>query len=260
MPYVDFIPATFPPWLRGPWGTKFGQSVGQRLDDVAQDHREAVFVRFPGICDDSALDLIGADRLLPRGPGESNDAYRARLNDAWTAWAGDDTPLIGTGGGAGSPLGLLRQLKIAGIPTATIGGAVIVQQNGKSFRLDNLGGFVVGDLMTCVNRQDLTGAVNPRPGWTFDGRDNFYSAFAIVFPQPTTPIDGGLLNSIVKQWKPAKAIYVGAVILGAGSLLLGWPADNARTLGSEPALGTNVGTYLPPPDGEETLVGFQSGF
>jgi hypothetical protein len=168
--------------------------------------------------------------------------------------------VTGTGGGAASPLGLLRQLKIAGIPMGTVGGAVIVQQNGSSFHLDNLGGLVVGDLMTCVNRQDLTGALNPRKGWTFDGRDNFYSVFGIVFGQATVPVDGGLLNSIVRQWKPSKAIYIGAVILDFGSRTLGWPADPSRVLSAEPSLGTNTATYLPPPDGEETLVGFTSGF
>lgn len=256
MPFDEYLPKTLPPPLRGPWGTAFHQAVGERMDAIVEDYRQAVFSRLPGICPDDALDLVGSDRLLPRGPGETNDAYRARLVDAWEAWAGDNTPISGTGGGEASALGLLRQMQIAGIPVGSTFGAIIVQQNGRFAKLDNLGGLVTGDLMTCVNRQDLTGAVNPRPGWTFDGRDNFYSVFGILFPLAGPAIDGGVLNSIVKVWKPSKAIYVGAWILDFGSRLLGWPNDNTRTLATEPPLGGNTFTYLPPPDGEASLVGY----
>lgn len=252
MPYFDFLPRIIPPPMRGPWGQRFGEAVGGRMDAIAQRFREAVFARFPRLAASDALDAIGRDRLLPRGSGEADDAYAARLENAWALWGGDNTPLSGKGGGAGAHLGMLLAIKTAGIATGP-NGATIVQQNGRYAQLDANGELVLGTLMNCVNRVNLLGAIESRAGWTFDGRDNFYSVFGIVFPQNTLVV-AARLNEAVEKWKPSKALYAGAWVLQSGSLL-GWPAGG-RTLGTEPVLGGNVALYIYPPRGHDELLGY----
>lgn len=256
MPFEDYLPKTMPPWLRNTWGRRYHTAVGKQMDAVAERYRQALFVSLPGyaasIGDTAALDLIGIDRSLPRGPGESNDDYAPRLVGAWDAWAGDDTPGTGVGGGAGSHLGMLNAIATAGMPTGPA-GATIVQQNGRWAQLDGDGLLVLGDLMDCVNRMDLTGAVNPRPGWTFEGRPNFYSEFGIVFPETAT-IDATALNIAVEQWRPSKALYIGAWVITTGDLTLGWPTG--RTLGTEPNLGGNVVTFYPGATRDDLRIGY----
>lgn len=256
MPFEDYLPKTMPPWLRGPVGKAFHAAVGKQMDTVADRYRQALFVSFPryaaAVGDDYALELSGVDRQLPRGPGEAAADYADRLRGAWEAWGGDDTPGTGVGGGAASHLGMLNAIATAGMPTGPT-GATIVQQNGRWAQLDNDGLLVLGDLMDCVNRMDLTGAVNPRPGWTFEGRPNFYSEFGIVFPE-TAVIDATALNMAVKQWRPSKALYIGAWVIQTGSLTLGWPTG--RTLGTDPVLGGNVVTFIPGPTGDHVRIGY----
>jgi hypothetical protein len=254
MPFEDYLPKTMPPWLRNTWGRRYHTAVGKQMDTVADRYRQALFVSLPdyaaSIGDTAALDLGGIDRQLPRGPGESNEDYAPRLVDAWDAWAGDDTPITGVGGGAASHLGMLNAIAVAGMPTGP-NGATIVQQNGRWAQLDDDGLLVLGDLMDCVNRIDLTGAVNARPGWTFDGRPNFYSIFGIVFPEPAV-IDAATLSRAVYSWRPSKALYAGAWVIEAGTVL-GWPTG--RTLGTG-TLGDSTLLYIPPDGGDDTIIGY----
>jgi len=256
MPFEEYLPKTLPPWLRKQWGQAFHAAVGRRMDVITERHRQAVFARLPVYAaangDAAALEEIGHDRGLPRGPFESDAAYGDRLFGAWDAWAGDNTPVTGVGGGAGSPLGMLNAIKAAGIPTGP-GGATIVQQSGRYAQLDAGGALVLGTLMDCLNRQTLDGGTLTRPGWTFDGRDNFYSVFGIVFPDPAV-FEASLLNGAVQKWRPSKALYVGAWIIQSGALL-GWPLVG-RTLGTEPALGGNVATFVPGASGDDKRIGY----
>jgi hypothetical protein len=100
---------------------------------------------------------------------------------------------------------------------------------------------------------DLTGAINVRPGWGFDGRDNFYSVFGIVFPAPDV-FEASLLNAAVEQWRPSKALYIGAWMIDTGTLL-GWP-PTGRTLGTEPVLGGNDITFIPGSSRDDLRIGY----
>jgi hypothetical protein len=247
MPYGDALPRLLHPPLRGPWADKYLGAVGGQMDALIERFRSAVLARFPNaaLAASDALDEIGKARKLPRGDGESDESYADRLYHAWEAWGGDNTPLTGVGGGAGSHLGVLNALRAAGIPTGPT-GATIVQQNGRYAQLDLLGNLVLGDLMNCVNRQTLDGSTLTRPGWVFDGRDNFYSVFGIVF-------DPAALNTAVEQWRPSKALYIGAWIIRSGNIL-GWPPG--RTLGSGGTLGGNVSTFIPGASRDDLRIGY----
>jgi hypothetical protein len=244
--YKDYLPSIAPPWLQGPIGKKFWQSVGQVMDAHRARITDGTKARFPGYAATDSLDAIGADRQLPRALGESDEDYAARLEAAWTTWGEHPEE----GGGAGSHLALLRQLAAHGFVMGAT-GTTIVQQNGRYSQLDGSGDLVLGTLMECVNRMDLTGAVpGDTPGWTFDGRPDFYSMFGILFPD-NQGFELPLLNRLVEKWKPAKALYIGAWRIVTGTLL-GWP-PTGRTLGTEPNLGGNSMLYHLPASGDNRI-------
>lgn len=258
MPYEDHSPLIVPGWLRGLWGKRYFTALGKRMDALAQSWREAVLARLPGtvngvnIAPSKALDLIGEERGLPRATAEADPAYAARLENAWDAWQGDNVPLTGVGGGGGSHLGMLLNLALLGLPTGT-SGITIVQQNGRYSQLV-AGALSLGALMTCINRQNLTGAVPGNlPGWTFEGRDNFWPEFGIVFPADVAALTVGStlaasLNAVVNKWKPGGKLFIGTWVITAGHLL-GWPTG--RVFGSVGNLGGNTMRYIPPAEGNQ---------
>jgi hypothetical protein len=253
--FEAYLPKMLPGWLRRTRGRKYMRAVGRRMDGVVQSLRDAGVIKFPALAPVDALPFIAYERGLPRGAGETELAHRTRLANAWELWEGDNTPVTGEGGGGGSPLGMLRELKTAGIPTGTTGnGVVLVQQNGRYAQLDSGDNLVLGDLMDCQNRHDLTGVINPRPGWTFEPRNNFYAEFGLVFPEPAV-IDAAVLNAVVEKWRPQHMLYIGAWIIETG-VLLGWP-PSGRQLDTEPALGGNLLTFIPGAGAENLLIGYE---
>lgn len=226
-------------WLRGPQGLALSTSLGTELDLQQSLLLQGLLARFPtsgnvdangvfGLAPSDALDQIGGDRLLPRGPAESDATYAARLLGAWDIWTY-----------AGSHYGVLRALKTAGYAAM-----LIVQDKGRYGVLVGSAGTVadlsLGTLMTCANRP------GDAPGWTFDNRIDFYSRFAIVFTADATNLQTAsgqkTLVNIVDAWKPAKAQFVGAGVILAG-VTLGWPTG--RTLGTESVLGGNSIRTIP---------------
>jgi hypothetical protein len=250
--FESWIPKAVPRPYRGFWGTRFFTAIGRRMDAIVQLARNATLARLPFIGNaGDALDMIGKDRGIPRAPAETDDAYALVLQHGWEIWQGDNTPLTGVGGGAASHLGMLLALERAGCPMGVL-GVKIVQQNGRYAQLV-AGALTLGTLMNCVNRQDLTGVRNSRPGWTFEGRDNFYSEFGLLFPE-TAVIDVAAVNAAVETWRPAKALYIGAWMINTGTCL-GWPLG--RTLGTEPNLGLANVDFFAPARGDDKRIGYR---
>lgn len=257
MPYAKYMPSIAPPWMAQTWGERFWRAVGVNLDAVAVADLAATKARMPSEGPADALVYMGDDRRLPRASGETEDDYRARLLGAFEAWGGDNTPITGVGGGAGSHLGILQQLRVLGLPIGP-NGITLVSQVGIYSQLDVGGALVRGSLMDCVNRTDLTGAVNPRRGWTFDGRDNFFSLLGLVIPQDVPSfVDGSMLagevDRVMRDWKPAAAQFIGTWLIVTG-VTLGWPTG--RTLATDPVLGGNVVRYVAPSGGNR--IGYYS--
>lgn len=152
-----------------------------------------------------ALDAMGFDRGLPRGAGESDANYAARLGIAWDTWAY-----------AGAHYGVLRALSAAGYTSPS---AIIVQDNGRWSRLTGSAGTIadmaMGDLAACATRSN-------QPGWTFDNQNDFWSRFALVYTSmPTalnTPSGKTIHNKIVNQWRPGLADFIGTYVIGSGRI------------------------------------------
>lgn len=231
--FEDYLPTIGPSWLRATWGAKLTRAIGKIMDDQNERMRSAVKAGQPdgalalGMSD--ALDRMGDDRGLPRGGtapdefDETDASYAARLKAAWETYAQNDT----TGGGAGSVRGLLEQLGVAGFPLGT-SGAYVVNHNGLAWYLDGTTLSFL-DCDVCVNRCDLQGTRGGLIGFTRDWQDQFFSRFVILFPvdvpelTDTDTAAKARLNSIVKNWKSAPAIFDGTIIVPPGDFVWGWP-------------------------------------
>lgn len=71
-----------PPWLRRTNGAKVLGAIGMQVDALADQTAAGVRARFPGFVED-ALPLIGRERRIIRGPGETSATYSVRLRRWW---------------------------------------------------------------------------------------------------------------------------------------------------------------------------------
>jgi hypothetical protein len=217
--YQKWLPQQGAEWLSGLRGQALKRALGAELDYQTGRLLQGLLARFPtkgnvdanglyGLPPTDALDQQGLDRRLRRGPGESDADYSARLYAAWEAWQF-----------AGSHYGVLRALANAGYAAMKI-----IQQNGRYAYLSGTAGDITdlafGTLMPCANRPAFA------PGATFSARTDFYSEFVVLFTTDAANLSDSsgqaILVEIVKEWKPAKAHFVAAVVLLTGSLW-GWP-------------------------------------
>lgn len=106
---VDHQLSLCPPWLLERYGEALQLVLGLAKDAIAEGAREAVVQRFVRHCAADALKHHGSERQIFRAPGESLEAYRTRLIQAWEAWSK-----------AGTAAGILLQLEPAGVTNATI--------------------------------------------------------------------------------------------------------------------------------------------
>lgn len=246
--YEQYLPSPVlgPPWMHGPWANKIWAAVGRSMDQQDALITLARKAAFPDSAVEAslsdALDKRGDDLMLPRGgtaPDQSDETdttYAARLKNAFDTWGQDAT----AGGGAGSVLAILTQLKIAGFPVEPTApdywttGAMLVNHNGYLYQLVDGELSTVGTAGVCINRQDLDGTVSGTlTGFTLDARDQFYSRFCIVFLEdvPTltnTPCPAkSRLNAICRRWKSGSAIYSGAAVVPQedSAKCIGWPMD-----------------------------------
>lgn len=91
--YAQWMQLLLPGGLSGRWAQAWVRAHADTLDDFTTLAQDAVFVR--GLvdpehrgrqCADDALPYHGADRQIPRAPGETADSWRARLDAAWDTW------------------------------------------------------------------------------------------------------------------------------------------------------------------------------
>ncbi len=238
MRYADWLldpgqlpdtPPVVPPWLLGPNGRTWLTAIGRSLDDNAERARQAVKARFPNLAPDDALAVLGEERGMPRGPGETTASYRARLLGAWDAWTW-----------AGTPYGMLRQLLAAGYPT------VYVQtQGGKQYSLASLlSGNPVQDLVVAQMATPVHLGGTPAELW---------SDFAVLIGQPwpawwsgapgDSSADANFVRQLIAKWKPAHTRCVKLEAI-SGSIV-----GLSITVGSSFTVGLGAAVIWTPPAG-----------
>jgi len=84
----DSLLAIAPPWLSDERsaGGKFLYTIGLHGDALVDKCQQALLARMPQKAQADALALIGADRLIPGGPGESTAQYALRSRQAFDTW------------------------------------------------------------------------------------------------------------------------------------------------------------------------------
>lgn len=87
----DYLTTLAPVWLRGGRFERLLFAIGLGMDAQIENAVQAVWMRFPTVCDESALPVLGAERGKRRGPTESTDGFRRRLQTTW-----DDAQIIGS--------------------------------------------------------------------------------------------------------------------------------------------------------------------
>jgi hypothetical protein len=242
-------PATLTEWLQnlpipwlvgGPVGKAEVTAYGSIIDGIVVKVKDVTRVRFPDFSPPDGLPHIGAERLLVRGPAETDGNYATRLRTAWDDWAR-----------AGTALELLVQLWWAGFEHA-----VFVQQNGVAFYLSGAptAGQDPTSLLVQTNCSVLPTAMTAQlplpsgitgptsiaagtPWWTFDSEPWFGSRFAILLPRGST-------------WLMTYGV---ATFASANSATLTWnkPLENGLTyslLISNPTVtsGGSVKAYIDP--------------
>lgn len=172
-----------PAFLQERFGAAHQAAIGLVQDYLVDRAKQSVKARMPLLAPADALRVLGNERGIPRGPSESDAQYATRLQGAWDAWPW-----------AGTPFGLLTQLKAAGFP------AEIRIQNAVRYYLDVNGALVV----------------EARPNeWLIDTvGSTFWSRFVVV-------IDGTIylaylagVASVVAESNPA---YIVPELIGASA-------------------------------------------
>lgn len=189
-------PTSIVEWLQGlpiPWlvgganGKAEVTAYGGVMDAQVATHKAAAKARFPDYAPDaSALTHLGAERLIVRGPNETDASFATRLRTAWDSWSR-----------AGAPAELLAQLWFAGWDKA-----VIITQNGLALTLSAAPtpGADPTSLLSVTSPNylatALTSGTTPSqapipassPWYVFDGNISLGNRFALLFPQSSTQL------------------------------------------------------------------------
>lgn len=82
----DVIKDLSPPWLSSGEAEKLMYNFGLAGDTLIEKLNQAMRAHMPGAGTSTALVYIGNDRVIPRGPYESDQDYAGRLQRAFEAW------------------------------------------------------------------------------------------------------------------------------------------------------------------------------
>lgn len=86
--FAQFVAGTLgiPQRFHNTWGLRFLKVVTGVFDAIAAEQEAAAWCGSVLYAPDDALESIGWERSIERGPTETSDQYRARLHGAWEAW------------------------------------------------------------------------------------------------------------------------------------------------------------------------------
>jgi hypothetical protein len=152
-----------PTALQDAVGQAFVGALASGVDAAADRVAQSVKAKLSGLSPTDALAAIGAERIIERGPNESDAAYSARLQGAWDTWPW-----------AGTPYGLLQALKGLGYPLT---GVVIAQvRGGRLCSLDANGNLVVQTAAIRSGAPTLSRRPTARPTTRRSGRSSTCSS------------------------------------------------------------------------------------
>lgn len=240
MDYRDWYLNLRIPWFVGRTNGKAeGRALGKVLNDQAERIDAAIQARYAQKCHSDAVPIKAAERQLPQGYLETEDAWRLRLRQAWDAWKY-----------ASLPVGLLRALELDGY------APVLVQQNGLAYQLTAGAGEPLTRL-TITNLSALTAPMTSNidptrtpipvasPWWTFDSNIEHCSRYAVLLPsQPPFWMHKGTATFTASD--SASVTWSSPFPSAVYSVLTGPPqtADGPVTVVVDPASKTTTGATV----------------
>lgn len=179
----DLIKTLSPTWLSADIGGAYLKSWGQACDAIVERAKEAQKARMPLECDASALPLIGNDRLMTQGPGESTSGFRVRLQRAFETWQH-----------AGEARAVLEQAAtyVSGLTGASGQDPLALIVSG--YRARKWSWFLAADDPT----QEPNLFVSPVDNWSWDGLEavRWWRAWLVLFAYRSPPTLSGTAASL----------------------------------------------------------------
>lgn len=261
--YVEWLTGLPIPWLTSTNGLNEFRSYGSVIDGGVVSLKAAVKARMPDYAATDALTQIGSDRVLIRGPAETDSNYATRLRYAWDDWAR-----------AGTFLELLVQLHWAGFENA-----VIAQQNGLVFSLsatptagaDPTALLTVSTPTTINSLTSITTPSQPvvpagSNWWTIDQSTEFGSRFVVLLPRGATWLmtygtaTFASASSASLTWnKPLESGLSYSYIIGTPTITDG---SGAVVVSMDPSTVTSTGATVSASDafsGSVTVIAYPTG-
>ncbi len=107
--FKDYEPAALRIPIRGPFGQLVASTFGDVRDEEIELLRAALLARIPSRCPVDALGVVGQGLSIERYAADTDESYRARIDDPFDVWSK-----------AGSPGGVIDQLVAFGLPDVRI--------------------------------------------------------------------------------------------------------------------------------------------
>lgn len=218
----DAIRDTAPRWLQGTWGGRLLYSLALVLDGMGDALAAGLKMRFPGLYSTESLPLIGRERRIVRGPGETDGQFAARLR----MWLDSHRR-------AGNPFALLEQLRAYLLPENPSIVLEVINRNGVRYLLSNSGEASV-----------FTGET-----WDWDNHPDQWSRFWVVLNNTKWDQSGITWGSAT--WGDGSAWGCDATpaeVTGVRNLVKAWTPPHAKCENVVVVFDA-FGFSLTPPDG-----------
>jgi hypothetical protein len=236
--YQTYLQALVPTAFQDAVGQAFVGALASGVDAAIDRIAQSVKAKLSGLSPADALAAVGAERIIERGPNETDAAYVARLQGAWDTWPW-----------AGTPYGMLQAFKGLGYPNT---GVVIAQvRGGRVCSLDAGGNLVVaaaGNALWCTDSlKDPYGSPYDQPFW---------SKFDVIFVSPflaswgagatlpgSSSDEVNRIRRLIAAWKPAHATCNRIAVLTTSKW---WGYPVSQVWGAAGNWGGGAATYWTP--------------
>ena len=215
--FQDWILQALPAWAQGPWGTKWWQTVGGVFDLLKVAAKDAVKARWPMSAPDDAVETIGRERMIDRGPSESLNSHRSRVDAAWTTWVW-----------AGTETGVWAGLVALGLPLVSV--------------LEDFE-WSAWDDHSYWSRFWVV--IGPNALWTIDywaGDGTLWGGADDTWGSTASPDQIRIVRRVIRKWRAAHAIPVEAITVWVEGDIWG-PAEVWGADAGWGGAGTWVGTW-----------------
>lgn len=221
MTYAQFQADSAPPAMQAERWRVFLSTLGDSKDAAATAAKDAARCALVGSCPDDALTYHAAERALEQYPGESFDAWRARLVAVWDAFEflGTEIGLRGALTGAGYAPSISTAI---GAAPSWWGGAWPPASEGpRPPAWVGTWPAVAGTVAHWPSRFWVTLASTAYAPWSWDDGPNWGDD--ITWGSTATVAQVTLVKRIIKRWRPPHCVCIGVYAQLTDTTRIFWP-------------------------------------